>query len=109
MQAETLHQLIHIFHAHPVNQYIGGGVVADSNHHSGEVAVGNTCDSRCESAHDVAVGNQVGCIHRVGIFEFELAHLMLPVELRENGDLDGTGLRQDFVRIQEESMPRCEV
>jgi hypothetical protein len=30
---------IHIFHDNPVNQYIGSGVAADSNHHGGELAV----------------------------------------------------------------------
>ncbi len=78
-----------------------GGIVADGNHHRGQVAQREARDARGQSAHDVAVGNEIGRLHRVQIGELELALLHLQVQIGEHRDLDGAGLGEDFVFVQE--------
>ncbi len=62
-----------------------------------------------ESSHDVAVGNQIGRLHRVGIRELEFASFRLQIEIDQHRDLDGAGLGEDFVLAEEKVVARREV
>ena len=44
-------------------------------------------------------GNQVRRLHGVQIGEFQFAGLRLAVQLRQHGDLDGTGLGENIVAV----------
>src|SRR5215472_8534859 len=59
VQAERIQHGVDVFHAHAIDQDIGGAVVADGNDHGGEVAVGDAGDTGREPAHDVAIGDEI--------------------------------------------------
>ena len=78
-----------------------GGVVADGDHHGGEVAQRDAGYAGRQTVHDVAVGNEIRGLHRVEVGELQLALLRLQVKVGEDCDLDGTCLGEDFVFMQE--------
>ena len=51
-------------HADAVDQDVGGGVVADRDHHGGKIAQGDAGDAGRETTHDVAVGDEIGGLAR---------------------------------------------
>ncbi len=56
---------VDILHAEAIDEHIGSGVIADRDHHGGEIAQSNASDAGCEAAHDIAVGDQIGGLHGV--------------------------------------------
>ncbi len=74
-EAERVEHGVHVLHADAVDQDVGRGVVADCDHHRGQVAQGDARYAGRQSVHDVAVGDQVGRLHGVEIGELELALL----------------------------------
>ena len=44
---------------------------------------------------------EVGGIHRVEVGELQFALLRLAIEFGEHADLDGTGLRENIVGVQQ--------
>src|SRR5205085_1343446 len=72
-QAERVEHGVDVLHAHTVDEYVGGGVIADGHRHGGQIAEGDAGDSGREAVHDVAIGDQVGGLHGVEISELELA------------------------------------
>src|SRR6202040_2756416 len=96
-QVERIEHGIDVLHAQAIDQHVGGGVVADRDHHRREIAQCDARDAGSETAHDVAVRDKVRGLHGVKIGELELALLRLTVEFAENSDLDRAGLCEDFV------------
>ncbi len=100
-QAERVEHGVDVRHADAVDEDIGRGVVADCDHHGGEIAQRDARDAWSQSVHDVAVGNKVGRLHGVEIRQLELALLRLQVKIGQDGDLNGAGLREHFVFMQQ--------
>ena len=108
-KAERIEHGIHVLHADAVDEYVGRGVVADRDHHGRQIAQRDPRDAWCKPVHDVAVGNEVGSLHRVEIGQLQFALLGLQVEIGQHRDLDGTGLGEDFVFVQEKVVAAREV
>src|SRR5208282_476844 len=92
---------VHVVHADAVDQDVGGGVVADRDHHGREVAQRDPGNAGREAVHDVAVLHQVGGVDGVEVRELQFALLGLPVKFGEHADFDGTGLRENVARVQQ--------
>ncbi len=108
-QAQRIEQRIHILHAHAIDQDIGRAIVADCDHHGRQIAQRDARDSGSEPAHDGTVWNQIGSLHRVHVGELQLAGLRLTIKFSQHGCLDGTGLRENFVAMQNELLPARQV
>ncbi len=67
----------------------------------GQVARGEPRYAWSKSAHDIAIRNEIGGLYRVQIGEFKFSLLGLEVKIGQNCDLDGTGLGEDFVFMEE--------
>src|SRR5581483_7810822 len=108
-QAECIHQRIYVVHSNPVDQNIGGGVVADRHHHGGEVAIRDTRYAGSEAEHDRTVGHHVGRVDGINVGQLQLALLSLMIELGEHRHLNTAGLGKDFIRAQEIALPGVQV
>ena len=97
----VLKEGVHVVHADAVDEHVGGGVVADGNHHGREIAQRDPRHARREAVHDVAVLHQIGGINGVEVREVQLALLGLPVEFSEDADLDGARLRVNVIGVQQ--------
>ena len=108
-QAKRIEQRIHVFHSDAVNDDIGGGIVTNRNHQSGNVAKCEPRDAGRERAGDAASANEIGRLQRVEVAEFEFALLHLMIEFGEDGDLDGAGRGKHFIGVEQVFLPGGEI
>jgi len=108
-EGERIEKSVDIVHADPVDQDVRGGVVADRNHHGGQVAKRELRGAGGEAVHDIAVLHQVGLLHGVDVGQLELALLCLAIELSKDSNLDRAGLREDLVGLPEQGLARSKV
>src|SRR5208283_2495678 len=87
-QSLRVQEGIHVLHADAVDEDVGGGVVADGDHHGRKVAQRDPGDTRREAAHDVAVLDEIGGVDGVKVRKLQFALLGLPVKFGEDADLD---------------------
>jgi hypothetical protein len=108
-ESKRIEHGVDVVQANAIDEHVRGGVVADCDHHGGKVAQCDAGYPGSESAHDVAVGDQIRRSHRVEIGKFEFSLLCLAVEFGEDRDLDGTGLGKDFILVEKEVIAGREI
>jgi hypothetical protein len=59
LQAQSIKHGIDVVHPHAVDQNIRGRIVADRHHHRGKISKCDAGNAGRESAHDVAVGDEI--------------------------------------------------